>query len=97
MAKTITNRLKTVLDSIISPNQSAFVSRRLIIDNVIVGFESIHALNQRRKGKVGYAAIKLDMSKAYDRVEWPFIRRIMFKMGFEESWIRIMYDNVRQS
>lgn len=77
-----------VLDSLISPSQSAFVPERQISDNVLVGYEIIHALNNIRKGKAGYVAIKLDMSKAYDRVEWAFIEEIMKKMNFSGEWIR---------
>ena len=69
IAKVVANRLNYVIDKIISPNQSAFVPSRLISDNVIVGFECIHSLISRRIGKAGYIALKLDMSKAYDRVE----------------------------
>lgn len=44
----------------------------VILDNILVGFECIHALSNKRRGKVGHIAIKLDMSKTYDRVEWAF-------------------------
>lgn len=68
IAKTLANRLKQVLDKIISPSQSAFVPARLITDNAILGFECIHAVNSRKKGKDGVVAFKLDRSKAYHRV-----------------------------
>lgn len=60
------NRLKRLFPWIISEIQSAFMSKHLIIDNVLVAFETMHHLNQKRTGKVGEIAIKLDMSKAYD-------------------------------
>lgn len=75
VAKALANRLKKVLDSIIAQNQSAFVPGRQITDNVIVGFKCLHSLNNRRRGKTGHVVIKLDMSKAYNRVEW--IQKIM--------------------
>ena len=54
--------------------QSAFVPGHLISDNILVAYELTHFLLNKRGGEVGYAAIKLDMSKVYDRVEWHFLR-----------------------
>ena len=66
-SKVLTNRLKVFLSQIISVNQSAFVPGRLITDNVLVAFELFHFMkNYKQVG--GYMALKLDISKAYDRV-----------------------------
>ena len=90
VAKVLANRLKGVLSEVISDAQSAFVPGRQITDNVIAAFEVMHCINQRRKGKEGLVAIKLDMSKAYDRVEWGFLEAMMRKMGFQDRWISLM-------
>ena len=69
LAKVLANRLKKILSEVVSKSQSAFVLGRLITDNVLVAFELMYHINQKRKGKDGQMAIKLDMSKAFDRVE----------------------------
>ena len=68
-SRAIANRLNKILPSIISDTQSAFVHGRLITDNVIVAFETMHPISQKKGGKIGEMALKLDMSKAYDRVK----------------------------
>ncbi|CAL9002074.1 unnamed protein product [Prunus brigantina] len=89
-SKVLANRMKIILPSLISPSQSAFVSGRLISDNSILAAEIIHCLRSRRRGKKGFLALKLDMSKAYDRIEWPFLEEMMKKLGFAEQWVRLI-------
>ena len=69
IAKVLANRLKLILPRIISENQSAFTAGRLIIDNVLIAFEMMHYLEHKKEDKDCYMIIKLDMSKAYNRVE----------------------------
>nr|XP_023924674.1 uncharacterized protein LOC112036081 [Quercus suber] len=53
-------------------------------------YETIHTIHSRKKGKTGSLALKLDVSKAYDRVEWDFLHGIMTKLGFPGHWIRLV-------
>lgn len=64
-AKALANRIKPLLKDIIFEAQFAFVPSRLITDNL---HETQHYLNRKIQGKVGHVRMKLDMSKAYDRV-----------------------------
>jgi ribonuclease HI len=90
VSKVLANRLKVWLPKIISPFQSAFIQGRLITDNIIAAYETLHTMHSKMYGKTGYMAIKLDMSKAYDRVEWGFLERVMRRMGFAERWIHLV-------
>ncbi|XP_059429161.1 uncharacterized protein LOC132162970 [Corylus avellana] len=60
------------------------VEVRLITDNVLVAFEAMHIMDSRMKGREGYMALKLDISKAYDRVELDFLEEVMKKLGYEK-------------
>ena len=86
----LVNRLKKILPEVISESQSAFIPERQITDNVLVAFKTMHCIEQRRKGKEGLMAIKLNMNKAYDRVEWAFLEVMMRSLGFSERWIGLM-------
>jgi hypothetical protein len=90
VAKVLANKLKLVLPSIISHHQSAFVPGRLIMDNILIAFKALHSMNSRMSGKKGFMAVKVDMRKVYDGVEWPFLEAMMRTLGFEERWIYLI-------
>ena len=75
-----------MLPGLISETQSAFVAGRQISDNVMIAQEMFHALRTKPSGRNKRMAIKTDMSKAYDRMEWSFIEAVLRKMGFSEIW-----------
>ncbi|CAH9141904.1 unnamed protein product [Cuscuta epithymum] len=93
-SKVLANRLKVLLRNLIGENHSAFVPGRSIVDNVVVAFETQHFLKRKCNGKEGYVALKLDMSKTYDRVGWDFLRVIMIRMGFDMRWVNMIMECV---
>ena len=92
VSKVIANRLKPLLNSIISETQSAFIANRPITDNILIAVESLHHMKNNCIGKQGFMALKLDMSKAYDRVEWSFLEQILLKLGFHEDWVALLIE-----
>ncbi|XP_021714646.1 uncharacterized protein LOC110682599 [Chenopodium quinoa] len=86
-SKSVANRLKPLLQRMVTENQSAFVPKRLITDNALIALELFHTMKKRSKGRRGSISMKLDMSKAYDRVEWEFLRRLLTKLGFAGAWV----------
>ena len=87
VSKVLANRLKLILPDVILDSQSAFVPNQLIIDNTTIAFEILHRMRNIRSGKKGQMTVKLDISKAYDRVEWSFLKQIMLKLGFDQHWV----------
>ena len=82
--------MKPILKSIIFETQSAFVADRLITDNILITFESLYHMKTQCSGKTSFMALKLDISKAYDRVEWVFLEKILLKMGFQDTWVAMI-------
>ncbi|CAN1801746.1 Transposon TX1 uncharacterized 149 kDa protein [Linum perenne] len=95
VAKVLANRMRSIMSDIIPEEQSAFIKGRSIVDNVLIAFETLHAMNIRRTAKIGEVALKMDISKAYDRVEWNYLEAIMTKMGFDSNWIDLVLLSIR--
>ncbi|EOY14356.1 Uncharacterized protein TCM_033752 [Theobroma cacao] len=85
ITKLLSNRLAKILPSIITENQSGFVGGRLISDNILLAQELIRKLDTKSRG--GNLALKLDMMKAYDRLDWSFLIKVLQHFGFNEQWI----------
>ncbi|KAJ7972899.1 reverse transcriptase [Quillaja saponaria] len=85
ISKIIANRLKPFLPTIISPLQSAFVKGRQINDNNIIVHEIFHSM-KKMNGRNGVMALKIDMEKAFDRVEWHLIISLFRNLGFCDKW-----------
>ncbi|XP_026458657.1 uncharacterized protein LOC113359200 [Papaver somniferum] len=75
--------------------KSAFVSNRQIQDNIIISHEILHSFKRiKKRAKKGYMVIKLDLSKAFDRLEWVFTIEVFRKLGFSEDWSQIIFQRI---
>lgn len=76
--------LKSILPRLIAEEQTGFVKGRQIVDGIIVAQEVINSLkNSQHKGMM----IKLDLAKAYDKLSWEYLQRILKAYGFDDRWI----------
>lgn len=89
ITKIITNRIRPILGGIISPLQSSFIKGRGIEDNIIVVKEVAHHFHKAKKGK-NIMALKLDLTKAYDSLEWSFIRDTLLSYKFPGKLIDLI-------
>ncbi|KAL8119749.1 hypothetical protein AgCh_017015 [Apium graveolens] len=86
LSKVLANRVKSTLQTIISEQQSAFIENRLLTDNALVAFEVNHHIHRKTQGAMGVVGLKVDVSKAYDRLEWSFIEFMHQKFDFPCLW-----------
>ncbi|KAL0324687.1 UNVERIFIED_CONTAM: hypothetical protein Scaly_2435800 [Sesamum calycinum] len=87
LSKLLYTKIFQVVPDLISPSQSGFVLGRLIADNILAQ-EITHHIDMRHSK--GNLILKLDMSKAYDRVKWKFLYAILEKMGFPTRFIALI-------
>ncbi|XP_035835823.1 uncharacterized protein LOC110916428 [Helianthus annuus] len=98
ISKIVTDRMKGALDSIVSINQSAFVPGRKISDNILLTQELMH--NYHRSFGPPRCAFKVDIQKAYDTVEWSFLKNVLVGFGFAEwmvDWIMLCVSSTSYS
>lgn len=76
VTKIIMERIRPLLKKLVSPVQAAFVPERRGLDNILIAQELIHSIDNK-KGNEGHMAIKVDLEKAYDRLEWNFIHKVL--------------------
>ncbi|XP_073037089.1 uncharacterized protein [Primulina eburnea] len=88
ISKLLYSRLRDVVEKLISPNQSGFVPGRMISDNILLAQELTHSITLPTRG--GNVILKLDMAKAYDRVQWPFLFDVLRHFGFSERVVALV-------
>ena len=93
-AKALANRLQKVLHYVINPGQTCNVPGRSILDNLYLIRDSYEYIFQKQ---FPIAIISLDQAKAFDRLNWQFLEKVMQKMNFGEGfriWVRLLYTDV---
>jgi hypothetical protein len=80
---------RPLLNRLIDPAQVAFVPNRWITENVVAAQEIVHSFGKAKK-KRGYVGLKLDFQKAYDKMEWSFLKAVLMAFGFNERFVRLI-------
>ena len=87
IAKILVNRLKPFMDHLITPYQNAFIRERNISDNIMIAHEIFDLMGKKKGRKICFGALKIDMSKAYNKVDWKFLKVVLIAMNFSPRWI----------
>jgi hypothetical protein len=93
ISKLLVSRLRPLLDKLISPSQSAFIPGRWISENQLIVHELLHSF-KTRKVKEGFIALKIDLQKAYDRMNWKFLQAVLINYGFHETFVQWVMECV---
>ena len=80
----LANRIKRVMDKVISKSQNAFVEGRQILDVVLIANEIVDSTLRRKECEL---ICKLDIEIAYDNISWEFLYQVMGRMGFDSRWM----------
>ncbi|XP_015939884.1 uncharacterized protein LOC107465419 [Arachis duranensis] len=96
ITKVLTNRLRPFLPDIVSPLQGSFIPGRGAPDNIIVAQEILNFM-KHTKSKKGTLAFKIDLEKAYDRVDWRFLESTLIAFGFPIITVNLIMNCVRAS
>lgn len=78
--------------NLITKHQFAFAKTRLIINNILVAFEILHYMKNHNSRKIEFMTLKLDISKAYNMVEWVFLEKLVERIGFCSKWIGLIRE-----
>ena len=93
ISKFLVNRLKPIMDCLITPYQNAFIKGRNITDDILTAHVIVDAL-RTKKGKNSFGVLKIDMNKAYDRVRWNFLKAVLIAVNFDAKWVKWLMECV---
>ena len=93
ITKTITSRLRPLMVDLISPLQSSFIKDRTIDENIIILKEVAHLFNRTKRNK-SIMTLKIDLTKAFDSLEWSFIKDTLVGFKFPDKLINIIMNVV---
>lgn len=93
ISKVLVACLRPILPNLISPNQVSYVLGRHITNNILITQELLHKFKVS-KGKKGFVAWKIDLSKAYNRLSWRFIKQVLVELTLPESIIKLIMSYV---
>lgn len=93
ITKILVRRVRPYLDDLIGPLQSSFIPNRGTSDNALIAQEIVHHM-YKKKGKSGFLMFKIDFEKAYDRVDWEFLRLTLSDFGFPTTIIQLIMSCV---
>ncbi|KAG7569624.1 Endonuclease/exonuclease/phosphatase superfamily [Arabidopsis thaliana x Arabidopsis arenosa] len=85
ISKILAKRLKVLLPSFIAPNQSAFIKDRLLMENLLLATELVK--DYHKDGVSPRCAMKIDISKAFDSVQWPFLLNVLTALNLPEKFV----------
>lgn len=85
ISKIIANRLKDILPQFVAANQSAFVSERLLIENILLATKIVN--DYHKESISSRCTIKIDISKAFDSVQWSFLLNVLNSLNFPQQFI----------
>jgi hypothetical protein len=94
VSKCKVNRLRPMIQDVITSTQSAFIPGRLITDNALIAFECLNAIQKGNAGCKKFGAYKLDLSMAYDRVDWGYLEGVLRRLSFHSKWVQWMMQCV---
>lgn len=84
VAKVLVKRLKRVMPKVIAPTQSAFIGGRKILDPILIANGVVEEYRSKKKKGL---LLKLDLERAFDRVDWVFLEKVLVGKQFDPKWI----------